>query len=132
MKTLPWLTILLLVPAVGAVLVAAVPRRRALLAKQLALGISLVELLLTIVMSVVFTQGKAGFQFVQSYDWIKAFGVSYQVGADGIALVLIALSAVLVPVVILASWDDAETSPGTDSKLRSSVPVYFALILILE
>jgi NADH-quinone oxidoreductase subunit M len=132
MHTWPWLTILLLVPTVGALLVAAVPRRRALLAKQLALGISLVELVLTIIMSVVFTQGKDGFQFVQSYSWIKAFGTSYQVGVDGISLVLIALSAVLVPVVILASWDDAETFPGVEAASRRSVPMFFALILILQ
>jgi NADH-quinone oxidoreductase subunit M len=132
MKTWPWLTILLLVPTIGALLVAAIPRRQALLAKQLALGISLVELVLAIIMSVVFVQGKPGFQFVQSYSWIKAFGTSYQVGVDGISLVLIALAAVLVPVVILASWDDAETVPGVEAASRRSVPVFFALILILE
>jgi NADH-quinone oxidoreductase subunit M len=132
MHTWPWLTILLLVPTVGAVLVALVPQRRALLAKQLALGISLVELVLAIIMSAVFTQGQPGFQFVQSYSWIKAFGTSYQVGVDGISLVLIALAAVLVPVVILASWDDAETVPGVEATSRRSVPVFFALILILE
>lgn len=122
---LPWLTILLVVPLVGAVLTAAVPRRRGLLAKQLALGVSLVELVLTIVMCVAFNQGKAGFQFVQSYSWIKAFGVRYEVGVDGIALVLIALAAVLVPVVVLASWDEAEQT-------RRPVPVFFALLLTLE
>ena len=132
MKNWPWLTILLILPTAGALAVAVIPRRRSALAKQLALAISLVELVLTIVMSSVFVQGKPGFQFVQSYDWIKAFGVSYQVGADGIALVLIALSAVLVPVVILASWDDADPAPGAATTTTRSVPVFFALILLLE
>jgi NADH-quinone oxidoreductase subunit M len=45
--------------------------------------------------------------------------------ADGIALVMLVLIAVLVPLVILASWHDAESS-------RRSVPAYFALLLILE
>ncbi len=122
---LPWLTILLVVPLVGAALTAAIPSARGTLAKQLALAVSLVELVLTIVMCLQFNKGKAGFQFVQSYSWIKAFGVRYEVGTDGIALVLIALSAVLVPVVILASWEEAEQT-------RRSVPVYFALLLTLE
>jgi len=122
---LPWLTILLVVPLVGAALTAAIPSARGTLAKQFALAVSLVELVLTIVMCLQFDKGKAGFQFVQSYSWIKAFGVRYEVGTDGIALVLIALSAVLVPVVILSSWEEAEQT-------RRSVPVYFALLLTLE
>ena len=48
------------------------------------------------------------FQFTQSYSWIPAFGVHYAVGVDGIALVLIGLTAVLMPVVVLASWHDAD------------------------
>jgi NADH-quinone oxidoreductase subunit M len=141
MHTAPWLTILLLVPTIGALVVGFVPRRQAALAKQLALGISLIELVLTIIMCATFKKGQPGFQFVQSYDWIKSFGVSYQVGVDGIALVLIALAAVLVPVVILASWDDFESpkarkksnvEPGQPAPITRSAPVYFALLLILE
>ena len=79
----PWLTILLLVPLVGAVVVAVLPRRRPQLAKQVTLGITLVELVLTIAMCVQFHQGQQGFQFGQKYSWIKAFGVSYAVGVDG-------------------------------------------------
>ena len=104
----PWLTVLGLVPLVGALLVAALPRGRDLLAKQLALVASLVVLVGTIVMCAAFEPGGDRFQFVQAHDWIPAFGVQYAVGADGIALVLIALIAVLVPVVVLASWHDAD------------------------
>jgi NADH-quinone oxidoreductase subunit M len=121
----PWLTVLLVVPAVGALVVAAVPRSRSTLAKQAALAVSLVVLALAIVMSLDFDQDRPGFQFAQKRDWIEAFGVSYSVGADGIALVLIALAAVLVPVTILASWDDADEG-------KRSVPTFFALILALE
>src|SRR4051812_857363 len=125
----PWLTILLLVPAVGAVLVAALPRSRPLLAKQVTLAITLVELVLTIVMCVQFDQGQGGFQFAQKHSWISAFGVSYSVGVDGIALVLIALSAVLVPVVVLASWDEVDDLVAAG---RRSAPTFFALVLVLQ
>jgi len=125
----PWLTILLLVPTVGAAVVAALPRTRPALAKQVALAVTLVELVLAIVMSVQFNQGQGGFQFAQSHSWIKAFGVSYAVGVDGIALVLIALSAVLVPVVVLASWDEADELQTAG---RRSVPTFFALLLTLQ
>jgi NADH-quinone oxidoreductase subunit M len=108
MTDLPWLTILGLVPLAGALVVTLLPRGRDLLAKQVALGTSLLVLVLTIVMCAAFEPAGDRFQFVQAYDWIPAFGVQYAVGVDGIALVLIALTAVLVPVVVLASWYDAD------------------------
>ncbi len=118
MTDLPWLTILGVVPLVGALVVAALPNGRDALAKQVALLVSLVVLGLTIAMCAAFEPGGDRFQFVQAYDWIPAFGVQYAVGADGIALVLIALIAVLVPVVVLASWYDAD--PQADPLRRTA------------
>ena len=117
MTDTPWLTILGVVPLVGALVVALLPKGRDLLAKQIALVTSLVVLALTIVMCAAFDATGDRFQFVQAYDWIPAFGVQYAVGADGIALVLIALIAVLVPVVVLASWYDAD--PQADPLRRA-------------
>lgn len=65
------------------------------------------------------------FQFRESYPWIPNWGVHFTFAADGIALVMLMLIAVLVPLVILASWHDAESS-------KRSVPIYFALLLVLE
>ena len=130
----PWLTVIGLVPLVGAVLVSLLPKGRDLLAKQVALAASLVTLVLTVVMCADFStaEGAPRFQFVQQHDWISAFGVQYAVGADGIALVLIALIAVLVPVVLLASWDDVESLDTDPSAARKSVKTFFALLLVLE
>ncbi|MFD1937053.1 MULTISPECIES: NADH-quinone oxidoreductase subunit M [Nonomuraea] len=124
---MPWLTILMAVPVVGAVLVALTPKGNGKLAKQLALGVSVVVLALTIAMAVQFSPKGPRFQFVETYDWIPRFGVHYGVGVDGIALVLIALSAVLVPIVVLASWNDADAPHA-----KYSVKTYFALLLVLE
>jgi NADH-quinone oxidoreductase subunit M len=121
----PWLTVLGLVPLAGSVLVAAVPRGREELAKQVALAVSLLVLAGTIAVSLRFEPGGEQFQFAQRYEWIPAFGVSYAVGVDGIALVLIALVAVLTPVCILASWHDAAGG-------RRREQTYFALLLALE
>jgi NADH-quinone oxidoreductase subunit M len=93
--------------------------------KWLALGFSLATLAITIVMAVRFDTSGPNYQFTQTYQWIPAFGVHYAVGVDGIALVLIGLTAVLMPVVVLASWNDAEAG-------RRSVKTYFALMLVLE
>ena len=104
MTDFPWLTTLGAVPLVGAVVVAAIPRTRVLLAKQVALGVSLVVLALTVVLALRFEpNSEEQFQFAETHQWIPQFGVSYAVGIDGIALLLIGLATVLTPICILAS-----------------------------
>jgi NADH-quinone oxidoreductase subunit M len=77
LDSVPWITGLGLLLLAGAVAVALVPRGRELLAKQLALGISLVVLLAVVVMSLDFDASRGGeFQFAEEYSWIPAFGVS--------------------------------------------------------
>ncbi|MBG0827376.1 NADH-quinone oxidoreductase subunit M [Planomonospora sp. ID67723] len=135
---MPWLSILMAVPAVGAVGVALLPKGSDKLAKQVALLVSLVVLALTIAMAVQFSPNGNRFQFEEKYAWIPSFGVHYGVAVDGIALVLIALSAVLVPIVVLASWHDADgVIQARDLKSeaippRRSAKTYFALLLVLE
>jgi len=107
----------------GPVASAASPRDT--LAKWLALGFSLATLVFVIVMAARFSPSGPEFQFSQTYQWIPAFGVHYSVGTDGIALVLIGLTAVLIPVVVLASWHDADGA-------RGRAKTYFALMLALE
>ncbi len=126
MSSFPWLTVIGLVPLLGALVLAVLPRGAHSLHKMVALGTSLVVLALTIVMCAVFDPTGDRFQFVQAYDWIPAFGVQYAVGADGIALVLIALIAVLVPVVILASWHDADAPPETQVTAANSTAAQVA------
>ena len=65
------------------------------------------------------------FQFAEVHQWIPQFGVSYALGVDGIALVLIALAAVLTPVCILAAWNDV---PEVGRRQQN----YFALMLVLR
>ncbi|MET8278785.1 NADH-quinone oxidoreductase subunit M [Micromonospora sp. NPDC005174] len=125
MSNFPFLSVLTVAPLVGALVVAFLPRRNPELAKQVAFAWSLLVLVLSVVMWVSFNAGGDRFQFRESYTWIPNWGVSFTFAADGIALVMLMLIAVLVPLVILASWHDAESS-------KRSIPVYFALLLILE
>ena len=125
MHGFPYLSILTLLPLVGAAVVALVPRAKAQLAKALALFWSVAVLGFAIAMWVAFHANGPRFQFRESYPWIPFWGARFTIEADGIALVMILLIAVLVPLVILASWHDAEPS-------QRSVPAYFALLLALE
>ena len=160
MNGFPWLTIAGAVPLLGAIVIMLVPglpadsaeadvRARQGLVKYLALAFSLITLVVVIIIAVKFQIGGPTFQFTETYSWIPAFGVHYALGVDGIALVLIAMSAVLMPVVILASWNDAESpvppggttlqplppaaaGPSRPAKPRHSVKTYFALMMTLE
>ncbi|MCW2676152.1 MAG: proton-translocating NADH-quinone oxidoreductase, chain [Modestobacter sp.] len=125
MSGFPWLLAMIVVPAVGSAAVAALPRGRELLAKQVALGVSLLVLVLAGLATVAFDTGGPRFQLTTSVSWIADFGVSFALGVDGIALVMLLLIGVLVPVVLLASW--ADTMPANRS-MRS----YVAWLLLLE
>ncbi len=149
MNGFPWLTILGAIPLAGALVIAAIPgmpangaeadrAARGLLSKRLALGFSVVTLGWFIAMVTQYKVGGPDYQFNETVSWIPQFGVHYAVGVDGIALVLIGMSLVLMPVVILASWNDAEgASAGTGGRppgapRQRSVKSYFALMLVLE
>ncbi|MCA1824567.1 MAG: NADH-quinone oxidoreductase subunit M [Mycobacteriales bacterium] len=121
MSSFPWLTAIAAVPLVGVVVVLLAGRRDETLAKQLGIAASLVALLLTIGMATQFESTSGGFQLVEHHSWIGAYGVSYRVGIDGIALVLIALTTFLMPIVLLASWNQS-----------GRIATYFALMLGLE
>jgi NADH-quinone oxidoreductase subunit M len=95
------------------------------------LGISLVTLALAAAIGLRYDiGGDAGdgggrYQLTEQHQWIEAFGAYYAVGVDGIGLTLILLTAILTPVVILASWNDGEQG-------RWSVRSFFAWMLALE
>jgi len=124
--TISWLLVLFVAPLVAAAVVMLLPKGADKLAKQVGLVASLVVFGLTVAAATRFDVARAAdFQLGFSYDWIPSFGVHFAMGVDGIALVLIALSVSLVPVVLLAGWDDADDA-------RGSVKGYIALILVLE
>ncbi|HEV7931191.1 MAG TPA: NADH-quinone oxidoreductase subunit M [Actinomadura sp.] len=133
------LSLLIALPALGAVGITMLPRAREALVKQVALGVSLAVAALTIALAFRFEAGGPRFQFTESYWWIKQFGVHWALGVDGIALVLIAMSVILVPLVILASWTEADRFGGADAPATDpsrpparSAKTYFALLLALE
>ncbi|MGI8328454.1 NADH-quinone oxidoreductase subunit M [Actinomadura scrupuli] len=137
MHQFPWLSVLIALPVLGAFGVALLPKGSDELAKISALVVSSVVAVLTLAMTTQFaTNGPANghrFQLEEKYDWISQFGVHWGLGVDGLSLVLILLSVILVPVVILASWHDADRSGGAaEVAPKRSVKTYFALLLILE
>lgn len=128
MNSFPWLTTLWLAPAVGAAAVLLVPAGRRTAARALALAVSIGVLALAVTLAVRFQPGGEQYQFVEAHEWIPAFGVGYTLGLDGIAAALVLLTAVLLPLLILAGWhDDRAAGDG-----RKTVHLYMALMLLVE
>src|SRR5690606_17634499 len=89
------LSALIIVPAVGALVVAAVPRRRSELHRGIALMFSVAAAALSLYMLAAFDKGAPGFQFETDSTWIESFGISWHLGVDGISLFLVVLTAIL-------------------------------------
>jgi len=120
------LSTLILIPAITALILAVVKGINDVTIRKIGLASALLSLLLTIFMAFNFNpSSSATLQFVESYPWIEAFGVNFSLGVDGISLVLIALANVLVPVVMLAGWNESLNHKGT-------VRQYVVLTLITQ
>ena len=122
--TFPILTTIVLLPVVAALWVLLAPGsddRRATNARITALVVTLLELALGVVLWLSFDTSTAAFQFVERADLFAPF-LSWHLGIDGIALMLIVLSTFLMPFCILASW----------TSIQTRVPEYMAAFLLME
>ncbi|MGW8401858.1 NADH-quinone oxidoreductase subunit M [Streptomyces lydicus] len=130
----PLLTATAVVPAVGAIATAALPAAKRTAAKWLALLFSLLTFALALVVAFRFDPGAgAPYQLTESHAWIRDFGVRYELGVDGIAVALIALTTLLIPFIILAGWHDADPlEEATPNRRWRPTQGFFALILAVE
>jgi NADH-quinone oxidoreductase subunit M len=102
------LTLILLVPLAGAILVSLLPDR-AKLPNWIALLTTLVTFLFTLHLPAHFILGRPGFQFESIVPWIENPAIFYHVGVDGLSLWLVVLVGLLAPVGVLVSWNAIET-----------------------
>jgi NADH-quinone oxidoreductase subunit M len=115
------LTLILLVPLAGAVLVALLPDR-AKLPNWIALLTALVTFGLTLHLPAHFMLDHSGFQFEINRPWIENPAIFYHVGVDGLSLWLVVLTGLLAPVGVLASWN----------AIKERRKVFFALFLVQQ
>jgi len=116
----PLLTALILVPAIGALLIALVPRGRGDVARLVGVSASAATGALSVWLVTQFDRHDAGFQFTSDHLWIKDLGISWHLGVDGISLFLVLLTGLLFPI---ALWG---VKPHHDPK------PYMAWMLILQ
>jgi NADH-quinone oxidoreductase subunit M len=122
MNTFPFITILTLIPIIGAAVIVGLRAEYKKLARWVALGFSLAALAIALTMWIQFNSASGELQFEQRSEWIPTLkGVEYHVGVDGLGLLMVLLSAIVVPMALAASW-----------KIEDRVPLYFALVLFLQ
>ena len=116
------LTLLLVIPLVGLIpLLAFIRNERA--AKQIAIVTTFVELVVSVVMLVQFHVGEAGFQMVESVMWLPSLGIRYEVGVDGISVLLVVLTTLLTFISVLYS---------TGGAIKQRIGEFMAAFLLLE
>ncbi len=121
MNEFPLLTVLTFTPLVGAMVLIGLNSEHKKLARALGLGFSLVSLVLAAWLWKSFDPASPDLQFPERHVWIPTLGVEYFVGVDGLGLLMVMLSAIVVPMAMLASW-----------QIEKNVPVYFSLVLFLQ
>ncbi len=114
------ITFLTLLPLMGGLVVLALARARTA-ARVVALAVSVTALVITLMLWHRFDPNAAGMQFQVVHDWVPSLAMSYHVGVDGLSVLLLVLSAIVVLMSLAASWANAKHGP-----------VYLALVLFLE
>jgi NADH-quinone oxidoreductase subunit M len=128
MNQFPHLTVMTLVPILGALIIALLPGRDAApqasvnpWPRRLGILTSLISLLLAIFLWVRFDSGNPQLQFEERYAWMPSLGVQYFVGVDGLGLVMVALTALVVPFALFAAGRELTNSRA-----------FVSLMLLLE
>ncbi len=123
MIDLPVLSVLIAIPLVGAIATAFLP---AAMARLAGLAFSGLALLWAAVAALPSYTLDGGMQLTETHTWIEALGVHYALGVDGLGLLMVLLTAALVPIVLVASWHEADEEGNSGSR------TFVAWVLALE
>ena len=130
----PWLTVLALLPTLGAVVVLV---GRSSAAKFVALATSIVTVVVAVVLIVGLRPG-GDLQLSEDAVWIRPLGAHYALGLDGIGATLVLLVSIVTPVVVLATWGDYDREPAATARRPAGVAarydskIFYALVLAVQ
>ncbi len=116
----PILSIVTFLPLAGAAFIAALPKDALQNIRFVALWTTLITFAVSLLIWLEFDPALPGFQFLEERDWLGA--IKYKMGVDGISMLFIVLTAFLMPLCILASWESIEVR----------VKEYMIAFLVLE
>jgi NADH-quinone oxidoreductase subunit M len=115
------LSLLLLIPVVGALALVLTPKRHIQALFTVALLATTVNFVWSLNILNQFDGAKGEMQLIERAPWMPSYGIEYIVGIDGISLFLVLLTTFLMPLAILASWS-----------VKEKVKEYLVFMLLLE
>ena len=121
----PVLSLLIFLPLVGALFIMSIRGEAAVVernARNVAMLTASTNFLLSLFLWFNFDSSTAAFQFVEKVEWMPSFGMAYHIGVDGISMLFVLLSTLLVPVCVLASW----------TTIKDRVKEYMIAFLFME
>jgi NADH-quinone oxidoreductase subunit M len=120
--SIPLLSTLIFFPILGGLSLLIVPRQQTATIKIMALIVSLIEFALCAPIFLLFDKTTFAMQFVEVHPWIKALHINYALGIDGISVLFLLLTALIIVLSILVSWQSITTK----------VQEFFISLLLLE
>jgi NADH-quinone oxidoreductase subunit M len=116
-----FLSVLLAIPLLGAILVACIPEQFGKAIKGFGIAVTGVGFLVSLFLLTVFDKGTYHMQLVESVPWIPQLGITYKLGLDGISLWLVLLTTMLTFLSSVFSW-----------YVEKRIKAYFVMVLLLE
>ncbi len=113
---------LLLAPLAGGVLLLFFGNKKENLVRYFGLAVSIVTFLISLVIYFSFDLNNPSFQFIHRIEWIENLHISYNVGVDGLSLLLVLLTTFLTPLTLISSW----------SSIQKKVKEFTFFMLMLE
>jgi len=90
--------------------------------RRIALGVTMANVLLSLILCTSFDLSLQGMQFVERVQWMPTFNIQYAVGVDGISILMVMLTVLLCPLCVLCSW----------TSIKTRVRAFLSLILLVE
>lgn len=115
------LTYLLFTPLVGAIILLFFKAENEKAIKYFGLAVSIIAFLISLFIYFNFNSESGDFQFIHKFKWIDSLNIFYQVGIDGMSLLLVLLTTFITPITLLSSWK------GINKKVKEFT--FFMLLL---
>ncbi|MCP4634488.1 MAG: NADH-quinone oxidoreductase subunit M [candidate division Zixibacteria bacterium] len=118
----PILSLITFIPLIGVLLILLVDKERLLTIRLIALFTTIVGFIVSLPLFFIHDSGTADFQFMEMVEWVPYLGISYNMGIDGISMLMVILTTFLTPLAIWASF----------SSITDRVKGYMISFLFLE
>src|SRR5690349_17769421 len=129
MMNFPVLSVITFTPVVAAVIILLLPAQRKNEARAVALAAAVFALILSFWVYLSYDQAASGYQFLETYNWLPALGITLKFGVDGMSTPLVLLTGVVMFTGVLISWgdDNKHVMAGIQDRPRE----FFAFLFIL-